>query len=138
MKEIMEFSSLLTKLQAWDTVLLRLVATWVIPYQPDRRIADQLGDLIRRAPRLEYVPVGEGFARGVMPWADEDRDGEGRGKAAVEVAAENEGARKGRLLRSSGVLAALLGFGWVVAGRLDFLPIWKSGLLLNALYAGRV
>ncbi|KAL8911253.1 MAG: hypothetical protein Q9171_003551 [Xanthocarpia ochracea] len=64
--EVMQFSSMLTRLQAWDSVLLRFLATWVIPYQPDQRIADQMGELIRKAPKLDFVDVGPEFAKGKM------------------------------------------------------------------------
>ncbi|KAK2598887.1 hypothetical protein QQS21_005629 [Conoideocrella luteorostrata] len=36
MKKVMEFSNLITKIQAWDTPLYRFVAEWIMPYAPDR------------------------------------------------------------------------------------------------------
>ena len=120
MKEIMDFSSLLTKLQAWDSVLLRFLATWVIPYQPDRRVADQLGDLIRKAPKLDFADVGPGFARGKLAWADEEKIQIQRVVKGVvggtEVKNRAIGLRRG-LLPFMGALVGLLSFIWLVAIR---------------------
>ncbi|KAK2624713.1 hypothetical protein QTJ16_005906 [Diplocarpon rosae] len=69
-KEIMEFSSLITKVQAWDTPFHKFLANWVLPLQPDRAIADQLGQIIRGAPKLDFVST-RGFSAGSMGWNDE-------------------------------------------------------------------
>ena len=118
MKEIMDFSSLLTKLQAWDNVLLRFLATWVIPYQPDRRIAEQLGELIRKAPKLDFVDVGPDFARGKFGWADEGKAQKRQTADAVVGGGDDKQKAAGltsRLLPFVGALAGLLSFIWLVA-----------------------
>jgi hypothetical protein len=68
-QKIMELSSFITKLQAWDTPLMKFVATWIMPYQSDRAIADQLGDVIKTAPKLNWIPT-TGFRTGCLEWAD--------------------------------------------------------------------
>ena len=71
-KHIMDYSSLITNVQAWRTPLYKFVANWVLPLQPDRAVADQLGEIIRNAPKLDYVDA-EGFASGRLLWKDESR-----------------------------------------------------------------
>ncbi len=122
MNEVMQFSSMLTKLQAWDNVFLRFLATWVIPYQPDRRIADQMGELIRKAPKLDYVDVGPEFAKGKMAWADDERDldrqraEEASGTKGVE---EKAISLRSKVLPFVGAMAGLLSFLWLMAIRWD-------------------
>ena len=120
MNEVMQFSSMLTKLQAWDNVFLRFLATWVIPYQPDRRIADQMGELIRKAPKLDFVDVGPEFAKGKMAWADDERDldrqraEEASGTKGVE---EKAISLRSKVLPFVGAMAGLLSFLWLMAIR---------------------
>jgi len=73
MQHIMEYSGLITHVQAWSNPLYKFVATWVLPLQPDRAVADQLGEIIRDAPKLDFVDV-EGFASGRLPWKDDSRN----------------------------------------------------------------
>lgn len=73
MKHIMDYSSLITNVQAWRTPLYKLLATWVLPLQPDRAVADQLGEIIRYAPKLDFVDVA-GFPSGRLAWMDESRN----------------------------------------------------------------
>ncbi|KKK22258.1 hypothetical protein P175DRAFT_0477239 [Aspergillus ochraceoroseus IBT 24754] len=68
---IMELSSLITRVQAWDGIVPKFVACWVLPFQADHKLTDQLGELIRKAPKLDYVQVGRGFAQGRLPWEGE-------------------------------------------------------------------
>jgi hypothetical protein len=113
MKEILEFSSLLTRLQAWDSIPLRFLATWIVPYQPDRRIADQLGDLIKRAPKLEYVKVGDDFKTGTVPWGDTKEAVPPRG--GTEKAPKKVGFSGSHLMQLFGAIAALSSFAWWMA-----------------------
>lgn len=57
MREIMQISSLITRIQAWDSIRLKLLATWVLPYHPDHKLTDQMAELIKVAPKLDYVDV---------------------------------------------------------------------------------
>ena len=63
MAKILDLSALLKRQQAWDGLLMRVLTKWEIPYQQDRSIADQLGEIIRTAPRLKFVGVGKNFER---------------------------------------------------------------------------
>lgn len=74
-KHIMDYSSLITNVQAWRTPMHKFLANWVLPLQPDRAVADQLGEIIRDAPKLDYVDVA-GFASGRLAWKDEIRQAE--------------------------------------------------------------
>lgn len=46
----MDYLSMITNFQARRTPLYKFVANWVLPLQPDRAVADQLGEIIRDAP----------------------------------------------------------------------------------------
>lgn len=111
MEEILKFSTLLTRLQAWDGTMMRVLATWVLPYQRDRTMADQLGEIIRRAPRLESVEVGREFERGRMEWADEE-EGKGEGE---KMGWEGSALLRSQMMRFLGAMGALMGFVWLMA-----------------------
>ncbi len=111
MAEILKFSALLTRLQAWDGPLMRVLATWVLPYQRDRGVADQLGEIIRRAPRLEFVGVEKDFERGRMEWADEEGE---KGKVQ-RVRGEGKLLLRSQLLQLLGAMGALIGIVWLMA-----------------------
>lgn len=119
MTEILKFSTLLTRLQAWDGALMRVFATWVLPYQQDRKVADQLGEIIRRASRLDFVDVGEGFERGRIGWADEEEDkgkGEKRNTGKVEMVRKSRKMRwESQILQLLGAMSALIGLVWLMA-----------------------
>ena len=68
MREIMELSSLITRVQAWDGMVPKFLACWVLPFQADHKLTDQLGELIRRAPKLDYVGDARELTVGRLPW----------------------------------------------------------------------
>ena len=70
MKHVMQYSSLITNVQAWRTPLYKFLGTWVLPLQPDRAVADQLGEIVRGAPKLDFVDVRD-FPSGRLSWKDE-------------------------------------------------------------------
>ncbi|RYP20235.1 hypothetical protein DL765_002909 [Monosporascus sp. GIB2] len=78
--EVMEISSLITRMQAWDTPFHKFLATWVAPLQAERAVADQLGEIVRKGPKIAYgSDAAEGFGSGGrLRWADEE------GKEEVE------------------------------------------------------
>jgi len=124
MNEIMDFSSLITRLQAWDTPLLRFVATWIVPYQADRKIADQMGQIIRRAPKLEYVDMGMTSRRGRLAWADEEEEKRVIGEKGKKNAGRKAGPDRGwwawsNLVQLIGAMAALTTLVWLTVVRLD-------------------
>lgn len=73
MKHIMEYSSLITSVQAWRNPLYKFLACWVLPLQRDRAIADDLGTTIREAPKLDFVSVKKSEL-GRLKWQDEERE----------------------------------------------------------------
>lgn len=133
MAPIVDISSLLTRVQAWDGLAMRILATWILPYQRDRAIADQLGEIFRTAPRLEFVDAVEGgggeFA-GKMAWADGgglpglgkrgaagSKDGSVRVRGALVGDAGGKAWLGSRLLQLIGAVGALVGGLWLVALR---------------------
>ncbi|KAI9369639.1 hypothetical protein BJX61DRAFT_545412 [Aspergillus egyptiacus] len=71
MHEIAKLSSLITRVQAWDGWAIKVLASWVLPFQADHKLSDQMGEVIAAAPKLDYIDVGQGFPRGRLPWKDE-------------------------------------------------------------------
>lgn len=101
MQDILAVSSLITKVQAWDTPWHKFMATWLLPLQADRTTADQMSEIIRKGPKLEYVDL-KGFHTGRIPFDDEKAAGRG-------LALKGAGAPLSSfflLLRSLGALAA--------------------------------
>ncbi|KAL8847074.1 MAG: hypothetical protein Q9221_007861 [Calogaya cf. arnoldii] len=75
MRHIMEFSRLITRTQAWDNWFLKMLSIWVLPYLPQRKLANDLGEIIRKAPMLDFVPLGD-WEDGLMEWEDMKREKE--------------------------------------------------------------
>ncbi|KAL9008627.1 MAG: hypothetical protein Q9173_006265 [Seirophora scorigena] len=69
MRHVMEFSRLITRTQAWDKWFLKMMSIWVLPYLPQRKLANDLGEIIRKAPMLDFVPLGD-WDEGLMEWED--------------------------------------------------------------------
>ncbi|KAF2726640.1 FAD binding domain protein [Polyplosphaeria fusca] len=115
MKEILEFSSLITRVQAWETPMLKFIANWVLPYQADRGIADQLGEIIRRAPKLNWVDTND-FGKGRLAWQDEEKQ-----PAKMELKEKGDGQRRHLEAVFKGVFR--------VSGALMFLIVVYSALV---------
>jgi len=98
MKEICDLSGLITKVQAWSSPLHRFLGTWVFPLQPDKAVADLIGELVRSAPKLDYVSDA-GFTSGRLAWKDKEQ-------AAKVSLSGNESVSL--LVRLLGATAALL------------------------------
>ncbi|KAJ8096591.1 hypothetical protein POJ06DRAFT_286786 [Lipomyces tetrasporus] len=71
MKHIMNFSRLITDVQAWCSPFHQFLATWVLPLQPDRALANQFGEMIRGVPKLAFVEAGD-FVSGKFEWKHEN------------------------------------------------------------------
>jgi hypothetical protein len=69
--EIMNLLGMITELQAWDTWWYRFLTTWVVRLQPDRAMADQIGEIVSTAAKLNYVDR-PGFPSGRLSWKGED------------------------------------------------------------------
>lgn len=89
MKHIKQFSGDVTNVQAWHGPLAKFLSTWLIPVLPDRAFGDQLGRIIRGAPKLDFVDASD-FPSGRMSWKDEatkSSKGECKAQASVSTAA---------------------------------------------------
>ncbi|KAL8671459.1 MAG: hypothetical protein Q9168_004047 [Polycauliona sp. 1 TL-2023] len=73
MRHIMEFSRLVTRTQAWDSWGLKMLSIWVVPYLPQRKMANDLGEIIRTAPKLDFVPLGD-WDDGLLEWEDMEQE----------------------------------------------------------------
>jgi hypothetical protein len=71
--QVVDFSRLITQLQAWDTPFHKFYANWVTPFQSDRTVADMVGEIIRGGPKLAYVDTA-GFPQGRLSWKDEKQN----------------------------------------------------------------
>lgn len=71
---MMNFSGLISKMQAQVTPWHRIANNWVLPLLPDRGIANRMKPYIAAGLKLEYVPVTADFKRGLVPWQDEEED----------------------------------------------------------------
>lgn len=63
-------SGFITRLQAFDGILMRCMAQWIVPILiGDKKIADQLGCLVKGSPKLDFIAWDS--REGTMPWCDE-------------------------------------------------------------------
>lgn len=69
MRHIMRFSSTISRVQAWDSWLLKTISIYLLPYLPQRKLANDLGEIIRKAPKLDFVPLGQ-WNEGLLEWED--------------------------------------------------------------------
>lgn len=70
MKKIMEFSGLITRVQAWDGFLMKFAAKVILPYQNKTQLGKDIGDIIKDAEKLDFVPLKSRGGR--IPWKNED------------------------------------------------------------------
>lgn len=71
MQSIMFFSSFVNKVQGWTSPAYKILSTWILPFLPQRMLADQMSDIIRGAPVLDFVP-SKGFPTGKKKWKNEE------------------------------------------------------------------
>ncbi|KAL9095957.1 MAG: hypothetical protein Q9165_001955 [Trypethelium subeluteriae] len=69
LQEFIDFSSLATKMQAWETTWYKILSR-VVPFLPDNSFAKQASNLFKAAPKLDFVPV-PGNPQGTVKWNDE-------------------------------------------------------------------
>ena len=69
LQEFIDFSSLATKMQAWETIWYKLFSR-IVPFLPDNSFAKQASALFKAAPKLDFVPV-PGNPQGTVKWDDE-------------------------------------------------------------------
>lgn len=117
-KHVMDYSSLITNVQAWRTPLYKFIANWVLSLQPDRAIADQLGEIITDAPKLDFVDVAD-FASGRLPWKDENRKAEKQKKQRMV----SGGSSTSGLAQLMQMMSAAVAVGIVVFVAQHFRPL---------------
>jgi hypothetical protein len=76
MKKIMEFSNMITRVQAWDGPLMKFVAIGVLPYQKGTKLGEDIGAIISVSVKLDFAPIVSPAGR--IPW-----DGDGNDNGAV-------------------------------------------------------
>ena len=84
-RKIMAFANLITRVQAWDGFWMKLMAQWVIPYQPEKKLGQDLAEIIKEGVKLDFVPIGEYKKKKVL-WDDEkplDKASRGGGTQSV-------------------------------------------------------
>lgn len=95
---IYEISSLVTRAQAWDTPWLKFSSLYMAPHADPSGLPNAVGEIVRKAPVLDFLPLDREWPKGVMAW----ENGEGDAKrAAAAVAAKASGDAKGRLPQRS-------------------------------------
>lgn len=57
MRKIVEFSNLITRVQAWDGFAMKATALYVLPYQSRTALGQQIGEVICDAEKLDFVPI---------------------------------------------------------------------------------
>lgn len=73
MRKIVEFSNLITRVQAWDGLAMKATALYVLPFQSRAALGKQIGAVICEGEKLDFVPVAPRPGR--IPWK-EHKDGE--------------------------------------------------------------
>lgn len=130
MQQILQLSSLVTRIQAWDTPWHRFLGSWVLPFLPDRATADQIGEIIRAAPKLEFVDT-KGFPGGRMEW-DEHKGNEGGMRVDMKGKERNRGGGglwgKGSLVGAVAALLVIWGVAQGVAQGIVWRLLFLAGL----------
>lgn len=70
-EQIMKFSREVTDSHAWATLSHKYYTKWVLPTKSDQFFPNIIAEIVRRAPKLEYVDV-KGFNKGSVAWKDEE------------------------------------------------------------------
>ena len=69
-RKIMKFANSITRLQAWDGLWMKLIALWVVPFQSEKSLGQDLGDIIKGGVKLDFVPMKAYKEKNIM-WDDE-------------------------------------------------------------------
>ena len=56
-QKIMKFANLITRVQTWDSLWMKLMALWVVPFQSDEKLGQDLEDIIKGGVGLDFVPI---------------------------------------------------------------------------------
>ena len=66
MQKITNVANLITCVQAWDSLWMKLMALWVVPVQSDRKLGQDPGDIIKGGVKLDFVPIREYKEKNVL------------------------------------------------------------------------
>ena len=66
MRQVIDFSALATKIQAWENVGYKILSR-ILPLLPDNTFAVQAAKLIKGAPKLDFVPASWD-SKATVPW----------------------------------------------------------------------
>lgn len=69
-KKIFNMCYYVTRMQAWDGVIMRFIARYVVPWLGDELVADHTSTIVKGGVKLDYLPVPE-RPRGTCAWDDE-------------------------------------------------------------------
>ena len=111
MQEIMEFSSLITNISAWNGFWNKLLALYVFPNSNKATMANKIAEILREAPKLDFVPLRE-YKQGSVQWADEEPQNATKRKASAHV----------KQMPLVGLVVALLSLCVLYANKLGRLP----------------
>lgn len=71
-RKIMKFANMITRVQAWDGIWMKFRALWVLPYQSEQKLAQDLADIIKGGVKLDFVPIEE-YRNRKTRWDDEEK-----------------------------------------------------------------
>ena len=118
MRKIMDFSRVITRVQAWDGTLMKCIALYVLPWQNERKLGEQIGELIKGAPKFDFIPMSQYNKRRIR-WDDE-----------VKPAAISKKGNKTSLLR---VQFTVLSAFFLALSSLMVVTKWNAGFSMALL-----
>jgi hypothetical protein len=71
MRQLIDFSALTTKVQAWENVGYKILSR-IVPLLPDKMFALQTANLIKGAPKLDFVPA-PWDSKGTVAWTSNSK-----------------------------------------------------------------
>jgi hypothetical protein len=64
---VFDMSRAVTRMQAWDTRMMKFLSLYVVPYLDERSMPNDLGKIVRAGVLLDCRPVPE-WPKGAMEW----------------------------------------------------------------------
>lgn len=138
-RETLRLADDMTRAHGWDSLLLKLMCLYIVPYLPERALADKIGKLISGAPRLDFL-AWEGFeVGGRMKWEDADASAGEQGGLLGLCVRRRRSTKPwtAELFVAVGVLVAGIMLAYVLRARRTFWQSsdahvdWQTGLELN-------
>lgn len=115
---IFDLSSFVSRVHAWDSFWLKFTSMYIAPRSDPRALPDGLGEIMRAAPVLDFVPVGK-WPEGRLEWVHGGSAGKGSGSEEVKSSTSATNDRVGsQLLHAAklvvGGIAAASIMSWVL------------------------